>query len=219
MKDMMTGCGMQWQCEEYGYALQLKQSTAKATSPTTTSATKLLQTAKQGLAGVSVKQVSTDADMDAFVQVLGAANEYPAGKAAMLHNVYSAWTSAAAAATHWGSLVHYVAVHSSDGTQAKPVATCTILLPPPASASASSTSRSKHHHFGVYDIATIPSHRRRGLGALMTAVAVQSGIKAVPDAQWAVLQATAAGAGLYKRLGFTDTGARFECYNLAADAA
>jgi ribosomal protein S18 acetylase RimI-like enzyme len=55
---------------------------------------------------------------------------------------------------------------------------------------------------GIYWVATKPGARRRGFGALVTAAAVRAGFRG--GAGIVVLQATAAGAGLYRRLGFVD---------------
>jgi GNAT superfamily N-acetyltransferase len=53
---------------------------------------------------------------------------------------------------------------------------------------------------GVYSIATIPSARRRGFGAAMTARVVADGLAAGCDV--AVLQASEMGRPIYERLGF-----------------
>jgi N-acetylglutamate synthase len=53
---------------------------------------------------------------------------------------------------------------------------------------------------GVFNIATPPSHRRRGYGAALTARAVRDGVR--DGANWAWLQATSDGLPVYERLGF-----------------
>lgn len=53
---------------------------------------------------------------------------------------------------------------------------------------------------GVYAIATVPSARRRGYGAAMTARVVMDGVAAGCDV--AVLQASVVGRSTYERLGF-----------------
>ena len=53
---------------------------------------------------------------------------------------------------------------------------------------------------GVFNIATPPSHRRRGYGAALTARAVSDGVR--DGATWAWLQATSDGLPVYERLGF-----------------
>jgi hypothetical protein len=53
---------------------------------------------------------------------------------------------------------------------------------------------------GVYAIATVPTARRRGYGAAMTARVVKDGLEAGCDV--AVLQASAIGRPVYERLGF-----------------
>jgi GNAT superfamily N-acetyltransferase len=53
---------------------------------------------------------------------------------------------------------------------------------------------------GVFNVATPPEHRRRGYGADVTAAAVRAGFAAGCDL--AYLQSSAAGLGVYERLGF-----------------
>lgn len=57
---------------------------------------------------------------------------------------------------------------------------------------------------GVYAIATIPSARRRGIGASMTFAAMEAGRKA--GCELAVLTATALGRQVYRALGFEECG-------------
>ncbi len=64
-------------------------------------------------------------------------------------------------------------------------------------------------HVGVFNIATIPGHRRRGYGAAITCRAVRDGLDR--GAQWAWLQSSTAGYGVYQRLGFTTLEA-WECW-------
>ncbi len=51
---------------------------------------------------------------------------------------------------------------------------------------------------GVYDVATLPSHRRRGYGGAITAACIREG------AGWAFLQSTWESLSLYRRLGFAE---------------
>ncbi len=57
---------------------------------------------------------------------------------------------------------------------------------------------------GIYMVGTLESHRRRGLGRLLTEVAVHAGREAGCDV--AYLQATAMGYSTYERLGFRTRG-------------
>jgi len=52
----------------------------------------------------------------------------------------------------------------------------------------------------IFNIATLPEHRRRGYGAAVTARAVADGLAA--GAQWSWLQSSAQGYKVYERLGF-----------------
>ena len=70
---------------------------------------------------------------------------------------------------------------------------------------------------GIYSIATIPSARRRGYAAAMTARAVADGVVAGCDV--AALQASEMGRPIYERLGFR-TVVRYAAYvDLAANGA
>lgn len=55
---------------------------------------------------------------------------------------------------------------------------------------------------GIYDVATVPERRRRGLGAAVTRAAMAAAREG--GCRTAILHASAAGAGLYRSLGFTD---------------
>jgi ribosomal protein S18 acetylase RimI-like enzyme len=52
----------------------------------------------------------------------------------------------------------------------------------------------------IFDIATLPAHRRRGYGAAVTVQAIRDGLSS--GASWAWLQSSAAGLSVYERLGF-----------------
>lgn len=56
---------------------------------------------------------------------------------------------------------------------------------------------------GVFNVATLPQHRRRGHGAAITARVVADGYAA--GAEWAWLQSSAMGQRVYERLGFAIT--------------
>lgn len=57
---------------------------------------------------------------------------------------------------------------------------------------------------GVYNVSTLPEHRRRGFGTAMTAAPL---LEARRDgATLAILQATPAGASIYRRIGFRSNG-------------
>lgn len=62
---------------------------------------------------------------------------------------------------------------------------------------------------GVFNVATPPSHRRRGYGAAVTARAVVDGF--ANGARWAWLQATPVGLSVYEALGFR-TVERWRCW-------
>ena len=69
---------------------------------------------------------------------------------------------------------------------------------------------------GIFNIATPPEHRGRGFGAAVTARAVADGL--ANGAQWAFLQSSPAGYGIYRRLGFR-TVERWACWTASARAA
>ncbi|MGA2758123.1 MAG: GNAT family N-acetyltransferase [Solirubrobacteraceae bacterium] len=64
-------------------------------------------------------------------------------------------------------------------------------------------------YVALFNIATPPSHRRRGLAAALTARAVKDGFES--GATWSWLQSSEAGYTLYERLGFR-TVARWPCW-------
>jgi GNAT superfamily N-acetyltransferase len=55
---------------------------------------------------------------------------------------------------------------------------------------------------GIYDVATIPERRRRGLGAAVTRAAMTAARDC--GCRTAILHASSAGAGVYRSLGFVD---------------
>jgi ribosomal protein S18 acetylase RimI-like enzyme len=55
-------------------------------------------------------------------------------------------------------------------------------------------------HAGIFNVATLPASRRRGYGAAITAQAVRDALR--NGAQWAWLQSSQSGYGVYERLGF-----------------
>ncbi len=65
------------------------------------------------------------------------------------------------------------------------------------------------NHVGIFSVATLPTHRRHGYGAAITARAVRDGLD--QGARWAWLQSTADGYGIYQKLGFR-TLESWECW-------
>lgn len=62
---------------------------------------------------------------------------------------------------------------------------------------------------GIFNIATPPEHRGHGYGAAVTARAASDGFSS--GARWSYLQSSAAGFGVYDRLGYT-TVERWDCW-------
>lgn len=62
---------------------------------------------------------------------------------------------------------------------------------------------------GMFNIATPPDHRRRGFATALTARMLSDAF--AEGASWAWLQSSAAGRGVYRRLGFVDV-AVWECW-------
>ena len=65
------------------------------------------------------------------------------------------------------------------------------------------------NHVGVFNVATLPAHRRRGYGAAITGRAVRDGFDR--GARWAWLQSSPDGYSVYEKLGFT-TLESWECW-------
>jgi ribosomal protein S18 acetylase RimI-like enzyme len=57
------------------------------------------------------------------------------------------------------------------------------------------------NHVGIFNVATLPAHRRRGYGAALTLRALRDGL--ARGAEWAWLQSTPDGQGIYEKLGFS----------------
>ena len=64
-------------------------------------------------------------------------------------------------------------------------------------------------HVGIFSVATLPIHRRRGYGAAITGRAVRDGLD--HGARWAWLQSSPDGYGVYAKLGFR-TLESWECW-------
>jgi len=65
------------------------------------------------------------------------------------------------------------------------------------------------NHVGIFNVATLPAHRRRGYGAAITGRAVRDGLDR--GARWAWLQSSPDGYSVYEKLGFT-TLESWECW-------
>lgn len=178
-----------------------------------------VERAAAGLPGVTVAPVTGVDDVLALGGVLEAANDHPTGRGRILADVYSAWHRATEGAPTADKLFHWIAWSdvgdsAPDGSgvaaRSEPLACCTVRF------SSVDGHNSGDDIVGVYDVAVVPSARRRGLGSLMTAVAVANGRALAPRAQVAALQATKGGEEMYAKLGWGRTGEAFQCYVLAA---
>jgi GNAT superfamily N-acetyltransferase len=69
---------------------------------------------------------------------------------------------------------------------------------------------------GIFNVATVEHHRRRGYGAALTARAVNDAVR--DGAAWAWLQSSDDGYGVYEHLGFS-TVERWPCWISPATAA
>jgi N-acetylglutamate synthase len=65
------------------------------------------------------------------------------------------------------------------------------------------------NHVGIFNVATLPAHRRHGYGAAITVRAVRDGLDR--GARWAWLQSSPDGYQIYERLGFR-TLESWECW-------
>lgn len=68
---------------------------------------------------------------------------------------------------------------------------------------------SLENQVGIFNVTTLPSHRRRGYGAAITWRAVRDGLD--QGARWAWLQSSPDGYSVYEQLGFT-THESWECW-------
>lgn len=139
-------------------------------------------------AGVTITQVESAAEMDQFVQIYATCFGYSVAFAAAQREIYGATTLGRGAAP-WR---HYLAW--LDG---QTVGSCTAYLGAGV--------------VGLYDVATMPQARGRGIGAAMTVAAL---VGARTEGFHAgILQATAMGRPVYERLGF-ETVCSFGQYRL-----
>ena len=126
--------------------------------------------------GLEVRRVSTDADLDAYVGIVGQTLSPSAAFTDMLGDACRAIGFAEDAPEE-----HVIGL--LDGT---PVATASLMVAGGAA--------------GIYNVATLEPARRRGIGAALTAAAVRRG--AERGLELATLQASSMGRPIYERLGF-----------------
>lgn len=134
-------------------------------------------------AGLEISEVCCDTELAAFQQTAFAGFGFPGRLGALF-------------LTRWLQRAPGVALYLGrvDGAPA-----CTSML--------SATG----HVAGIYWVATLPEYRRRGFGEAITAAAVQGG--ACRGCSLASLQASKAGAPVYRRMGF-ETVLRYAKYAL-----
>ena len=221
---VLGGHGFRFVCTEYLLALPLR-----APGRHKETVANLRGVVDAGVPSVVVRRVVDQPSFDTFCAVLAESFGNP-GNAVYTSCVYSAAhasqplchlspmdsrggvrgepPSVKASTGLEGSLVHFVAYVKQGGPKPTlvPAATSSVFIPELGACTGPS-------HIGVYDVATLPAYRRRGLGRLMTAVAVTQGQALAPDTTVAVMQATRGGLPLYAKLGFVDTGFTISAYS------
>jgi len=132
----------------------------------------------------SIRRVEADAQVRDFGEVVAEANDPPESERAAV--VFSQPHSILA--PHIAGFVAYL--------EEEPVSTALTLV--------------SHGVAGVFWVATVERARRRGLGDALTRCATNAGFDLGARAAW--LGSSEMGAGLYRRIGFEEFGARYQEY-------
>lgn len=214
---LFEGLGFKWVTDEAGMALRFEVEGGEGGQ-----ALRVIEDVlKAGVEGIGIAEATTARDVEFVAYVMETACEYGPGRREALLHTYAAWKKyqfSSACDTPF-RLKHYYAYDMQCGggvCTVVPVATCTVLVCPEAAAGAAlpdAALAAASSTVGIYDVAVMPEYRRRGIGALMTAVAIQKGRALAPHASVAALQATPEGEGLYLKLGFNKTGEVCRCYS------
>ncbi len=144
-----------------------------------------VKTTLPAMSGLDIRQVTTQSELEKWVNVLSISNEYPIETTQAL-----------------------IRLHTLQNL--KPGAPCQLFLASLDGEPAATSLLMMHGRMaGIFDVSTSPELRGKGIGRAVTLAAMQVGMQ--NGAQFSGLFSTPIGLGMYKNIGF-EVGAAFDIF-------